>query len=41
MELNDQYQVTQQIFNSGLFDIMLILPYTASIFIETNLTNSG
>ena len=40
-ELNDQYQVTQQIFNSGLFDIMLILPYTASIFIETNLTNSG
>ena len=32
---------TTEIFNSGLFDIMLILPYTASIFIETNLTNSG
>ena len=30
-----------EIFNSGLFNIMLILPYTASIFIETNLTNSG
>lgn len=34
--------MTQQRFlTSGLFDITFILPYTAFVFTETNLTNSG
>lgn len=35
--LND----TAEILTSGLSDITFILPYTAFVFIETNLTNSG